>query len=231
VAITILRKNVHAEKLNNCHYSGKEVMSSRIQLLIDELKRQFFEKPGDLPDREPDLEFVVELHSTWTPLASYIYEALVNSGTVGEYVGPDYAYLINYAPYAESAIILKWWGDKKNPRIVELKRTLREFVRRAIDVYWEDITASRIKKEIELLRAEILDRAKEPIKRLLTYYTGKVPFKVITALASADIDYDPESNCIIISGLPDDYKGHVIGKQGAKVKQFEEETGYKLKLL
>ncbi|MEM2941416.1 MAG: KH domain-containing protein [Thermoproteota archaeon] len=204
---------------------------SRLQALINELASQLTEKAGRAPDREPDTEIFFEVHSTWDDFAQSLYEALVNSGLVGEYEGQGYSYLLNFMPYAASTIQLKWWGPKKHQRLTEIKHAIRQLIARAKDVFWEDIKSSQIKRELEILRAEALEKAREPLKELLSFYTGRVPAKVFVTLASADYDYDPESRTITLSGLPDDYKGHIIGKGGVKIREFEQQSGYKLKLL
>jgi predicted RNA-binding protein YlqC (UPF0109 family) len=206
---------------------------SRVQALLNELAKSLTEvkAPGCIPEGEPDVEFIIEVHSTWDRLAGVLYEALINSGIVGEYQGPnnEYCYLVNVSPYAASMIAVRWYGPKRHKRLVEIKRTLREFVKRSKDVYWEEITASRIRKELEIVKNEQLELASEPYKALLKFYTQRVPYRVYVQLANAPWDYDPETKTLTVT-LPSDIAGHVIGKGGAKVKAFEEETGYRLRI-
>ena len=123
--------------------------------------------------------------------------------------------------------IERWWGDRNHPRLVEIKRNLRELVLRVKEVFWEDITASRVKREIQMAASQYLKEAEKPIIDLFAFYRDKVPVRVYRKFVQANIDYDPEQKTIYVSGLDSDV-GHLIGKGGAKVKQFTEQTGYKV---
>lgn len=205
-------------------------MSERLRVLIDNLQKELSEAPGDVPMTEPDVEVSFEIHSTWRDFAFNLYAQLADSKLAGEYVGNGYAYLINITPYAASTIQLKWWGPKKHPRLVEIKRAIRDFINRSREVFWEDIKASEIRRQLQLMKNQGLEKHKEIIRKFFEFYNDKLPYSVLKNISIDSFDYDPETNTLTLN-ISSDYAGHIIGKQGAKVKAFQEATGIKLRIV
>jgi len=106
-----------------------------------------------------------------------------------------------------------------------------KFNRRFIKIHTVDnIKASEIRRQLQLMKNQGLEKHKEIIRKFFEFYNDKLPYSVLKNISIDSFDYDPETNTLTLN-ISSDYAGHIIGKQGAKVKAFQEATGIKLRIV
>jgi len=205
-------------------------MSERLKTFLEEISKELKEQKVSEIEGEPDFIFECEIYTTWSPYGIRLFDALSASDILGCYKGDNYSYSIEAIVATLPYIIrLKWWGSK-NERLKELQNTIRRIVERINDVFWEDIRASEIKLQIQQIKNEQLQQLLEPLKKFFEFYRERLPLRIFRGISVEDMYHDTETNTLIVfvdkESIP-----HLIGRKGQRIKEFQQITGMRLKVM